>query len=66
MIRGFNADESRIVAQLQEDCSVGAWLIPVGFRAGLTCGVRRALAVIEGTYGQAAAIAAIRKLLEDE
>ena len=64
MIREFNAEEDRIVTELQRDCSVGQWLIPVGFRAGLLAGVKRALDAAEAVPSQER-IAAIRKLIEE-
>lgn len=63
MIREFTSEEDAIVSQLQQDCQVGAWLIPVGFRAGLAAGVRRALAAAEAApYREQ--VAAIRNILE--
>ena len=64
MIREFLPDEDAEVRRLQDDCSVGKWLIPVGYRAGLTAGVKRALVAAESADGQFVAIAAIRKILE--
>ena len=63
MIREFTPEEEAIVTQLQEDCAVGAWLIPVGFRAGLAAGVKRAIAAAE-MAPPVAQVAAIRQILE--
>jgi hypothetical protein len=63
MIREFTDEEDAIVSQLQQECAVGAWLIPVGFRAGLAAGVRRALAAAEEAPLRDQ-VAAIRNILE--
>ena len=64
MIREFTPTEDAEVRSLQADCSVGQWLIPVGYRAGLTAGVKRALVAAESADGQAVAVAAIKRILE--
>jgi hypothetical protein len=63
VIREFTPAEDAEVQALQRDCAVGAWLIPVGYRAGLQAGVRRALTEVERASGQAVAIARLRGLL---
>ena len=64
MIQELTPDEDAEVQALQNDCHVGAWLIPVGYRAGLKAGVRRAIAAAEAVpYRDQVAV--IRKLLEE-
>jgi hypothetical protein len=64
VIREFTPDEDAIVTQLQQECAVGAWLIPIGFRAGIKAGVRRALAAAEAApYREQ--VAAIKSILDD-
>jgi len=64
MIQEFTDEEEAILEQLQQDCQVGAWLIPVGFRAGLAAGVRRALAAAEAVPLRDQ-VAAIKSILDD-
>jgi hypothetical protein len=64
VILEFTPAEDAEVQALQNDCSVGAWLIPVGFRAGLKAGVRRAIAAAEAVPYRDQLVA-IRKLLEE-
>ena len=64
MIREFLPDEDAEVRRLQDDCSVGQWLIPVGYHAGLMAGVKRALEAAQSADGQTVAIAAIKRILE--
>jgi hypothetical protein len=61
-IREFTPAEDAEVQALQRDCQVGAWLIPVGYRAGLAAGVRRALAAAEAVPLRDQ-VAAIKSLL---
>jgi hypothetical protein len=64
VILDFTPAEEVEVQGLQNDCAVGAWLIPVGYRAGLKAGVRRAIAAAEAVPYRDQLVA-IRKLLED-
>ena len=66
MIREFTPAEDAEVQALQRDCQVGAWLIPVGYRAGLKAGARRMLAAAEAASTYSGAIAAMHRVIEDE
>ena len=65
MIREFTPLEDAEVQALQRDCQVGAWLIPVGYRAGLQAGARRMLAAAEGATSYAGAIAVMHAIIEE-
>lgn len=64
MIGEFTDEEDAEVQALQHDCQVGAFLIPVGYRAGLAAGVRRALAAAEAVPLRDQ-VSAIRNILDE-
>jgi len=66
MIREFTPAEDAEVQALQRDCQVGAWLIPVGYRAGLKAGARRMMVAAEGATSYAGAIAAMHKIIGED
>ena len=64
MIASFTDDERQIVANLQDEFRVGVYVVTPGFRAGLSCGIRRALEAARQEHDLPSAISAMEALLD--
>lgn len=60
----FTDNERQIVANMQDEYRVGVYIVTPAFRAGLACGIKRALEAAQKADGHRVALAAIEALLD--